>query len=181
MHCPQCGQQQVSDEVRFCSRCGLALAAVARLINGGGHLAEPGEGEGRGLSKRQRGVRKGLIVMAGSLVSCALAGLITAMDDDFFPLLLLAAFAFILGLMRMLYGMLLEEDTPRAKAGRKVGATKSRPALEGAWARDGGELPPARGFSAADLARPRQQTAEMSAPSSVTEGTTRLLENEERQ
>ncbi|HEX7177312.1 MAG TPA: zinc ribbon domain-containing protein [Pyrinomonadaceae bacterium] len=182
MHCPQCGQQQVSDEVRFCSRCGLSLAAVARLIEGGGRLAEFGEGEGRVLSKRQRGVRKGLIVMAGSFVSCGLAGLLTAMDDDFFPLLLLASFAFIIGLMRMLYGMLLEDDAPQATATKKAAASKTPPALEGTRTHGAGAaLPPARGFSAADLARPRNQTAEMAAPSSVTESTTRLLENEERQ
>jgi len=32
MHCPKCGQQQVSDEMRFCSRCGFALGIVTELI-----------------------------------------------------------------------------------------------------------------------------------------------------
>ena len=181
MHCPQCGQQQVSDEVRFCSRCGLSLAAVARLIEGGGHLAEFDEGEGRVLSKRQRGVRKGMIIMAGGLGFCGLAGLLTAMKEDLFVLMPVGLLVFIVGLMRMLYGMLLEEDAPRATTAKAAAATKARPALEGSGARADAQLPPARGFSAADLARPRHKTAEMSAPPSVTESTTRLLENEERQ
>jgi hypothetical protein len=181
MFCPKCSQQQVSDEVRFCSRCGLSLAAVARLVEGGGHLAELGEGEGRGLTKRQRGMRKGMIVMAGGLGFCGLAALLTAMKEDLFVLMPVGLLVFILGLMRLLYGALLEDDAPRATAGKDAGATQARPALEGATARADAGLPPARGFSAADLARPRQQTAEMSTPSSVTEGTTRLLENEERQ
>ena len=180
MHCPQCGQQQVSDEVRYCSRCGLSLAAVARLIEGGGHLAEFGEGEGRVLSQRQRGVRKGMIIMAGGLGFCGLAGLLTAMKDDFFVLLPVGLLIFIIGLMRMLYGMLLEDDAPRPTTARGAAATKTPPALEGARAHGAG-LPPARGFSAADLARPRHKTAEMSTPPSVTESTTRLLEKEERQ
>jgi hypothetical protein len=34
MFCPQCGHQQVSDDTRFCSRCGLSLSLAAdSLIN----------------------------------------------------------------------------------------------------------------------------------------------------
>lgn len=36
MFCPQCGHQQVSDETRFCSRCGLSLGLVTDLIVGSG-------------------------------------------------------------------------------------------------------------------------------------------------
>lgn len=32
MFCPQCGHQQVSDEMRFCSRCGLPLGLVTDLV-----------------------------------------------------------------------------------------------------------------------------------------------------
>ena len=34
MYCPKCGQQQVSDEMRFCSRCGLALTGLAEWLGG---------------------------------------------------------------------------------------------------------------------------------------------------
>src|SRR5215216_1228543 len=34
MYCPNCGQQQVSDEMRFCSRCGLALSGLAEWLAG---------------------------------------------------------------------------------------------------------------------------------------------------
>jgi uncharacterized membrane protein YvbJ len=30
MHCPQCGQQQISDETRFCSRCGFSFDRSSR-------------------------------------------------------------------------------------------------------------------------------------------------------
>lgn len=179
MHCPQCGQQQVSDGVRFCSRCGLSLAAVARLLEGGGHLAEFDEGEGRVLSKRQRGVRMGLLVMAGGFIFFGLAVLLTAIKEDLFVLLPLAAFVFIFGLMRMLYGLLLEGAA--SQASDKAAASKTPPALEGTRTYADASLPPARGFSAADLARTRHETAEMSTPASVTENTTRLLESDERQ
>ena len=34
MYCPNCGQQQVSEEMRFCSRCGLALSGLTEWLNG---------------------------------------------------------------------------------------------------------------------------------------------------
>jgi uncharacterized membrane protein YvbJ len=34
MYCPNCGQQQISDEMRFCSRCGLALSGLAEWLAG---------------------------------------------------------------------------------------------------------------------------------------------------
>src|SRR5689334_5698010 len=35
MYCPNCGQQQISDEMRICSRCGLALTGLAEWLAGG--------------------------------------------------------------------------------------------------------------------------------------------------
>jgi len=43
MHCPRCGQQQVSNETKFCSRCGFQLAIVSELILHGGTLPQLAE------------------------------------------------------------------------------------------------------------------------------------------
>ena len=32
MFCPKCGQQQVFDEILFCSKCGLALSAISETM-----------------------------------------------------------------------------------------------------------------------------------------------------
>lgn len=40
MHCPNCGQQQVSNEIRFCSRCGFPLGLVAEVLAHGGFLPQ---------------------------------------------------------------------------------------------------------------------------------------------
>jgi len=32
MYCPKCSQQQVSDDIRFCPRCGFQLDAVKGLF-----------------------------------------------------------------------------------------------------------------------------------------------------
>jgi hypothetical protein len=177
MFCPKCSQQQVSAEVRFCSRCGFPLSVVARVLEGDGQLAGlEEEGEGRGLTKRQRGMRKGLLIMAGGFTFGLFAILLTAYKEDFFPMLLLSALILVVGLMRLFYGVLLEDDATPTRE-EKSSRRETAPALEGARAR-GTELPPARGFSAAEFTPGRGQTAEMAQPSSVTENTTRLLEEE---
>lgn len=40
MHCPRCGQQQVTEQTKFCSRCGFSLVVVADVIAHGGSLPQ---------------------------------------------------------------------------------------------------------------------------------------------
>ncbi|MEO7539444.1 MAG: hypothetical protein ABIV21_05420, partial [Pyrinomonadaceae bacterium] len=40
MHCPGCGQQQISTETKFCSRCGLPLSIVSEVLVHGGYLPQ---------------------------------------------------------------------------------------------------------------------------------------------
>lgn len=43
MHCPNCGQQQISNEIKFCSRCGFPLGLVAEILANGGFLPQLAE------------------------------------------------------------------------------------------------------------------------------------------
>ena len=43
MYCPRCGQEQVSSELRFCSRCGLPLNLVTEVVLNGGTLPQLAE------------------------------------------------------------------------------------------------------------------------------------------
>lgn len=40
MHCPRCGQKQVSEEIKFCSRCGFPLGLVSEILSHGGFLPQ---------------------------------------------------------------------------------------------------------------------------------------------
>ncbi len=40
MHCPRCGQQQASEEIKFCSRCGFPLGLVSEVLANGGFLPQ---------------------------------------------------------------------------------------------------------------------------------------------
>jgi zinc-ribbon domain len=187
MFCPQCGQQQASEEARFCSRCGLRLDALAEFIEGGGQLAAPGAAEDSpALTPRQRGTRKGALLLAGGFIFTLIALLLTAMKHDFFVFLILAAFIMTAGIMRVLYGILLEDDSARKKEAKRLNRESKRSAREElpdpARDRKRGKL--AAAARAKELHPPRAAftksgaaTGEMAAPPSVTEGTTRLLED----
>lgn len=43
MHCPSCGQQQISAEIKFCSRCGFPLGLVSEILSHGGFLPQLAE------------------------------------------------------------------------------------------------------------------------------------------
>jgi hypothetical protein len=39
MYCPKCSQQQLSDEIRYCSRCGFSLSVVSEILRDEGGTA----------------------------------------------------------------------------------------------------------------------------------------------
>jgi hypothetical protein len=171
MFCPRCGQQ-AAEEVRFCSRCGLPLDAAAEIVETGGEFTRPSAG--RGLTPRQRGTRKGLMLTVGGLLSLKAALLLTLYKEDFFVLLVPAGILLIVGVMRVLYGLLLEEHAPARKSLKRTDVDAT-PKLAREQTR-GAELPPARTVPANVYVKPGAQTSDMAAPSSVTESTTRLLD-----
>ena len=175
MFCPRCGQQ-AAEEVSFCSRCGLPLGAVSEVVEAGGELARRPDAGG-GLTPRQRGTRKGLMITGGGLFFFGVAVLLTAFRDELFPFLILAGVIITIGIMRLLYGLLLEEHAPAKKSPKHTDADASPTlTLEGAR---GAQLPPARAIPANAYARPGAQTSDMVTPPTVTESTTRLLDKDE--
>jgi hypothetical protein len=43
MYCPRCGQQQASEEIKFCSRCGFPLGLISEILTHGGFLPQLAE------------------------------------------------------------------------------------------------------------------------------------------
>src|SRR2546423_8465367 len=129
MFCPRCGQQQASEEVRFCSRCGLQLDALTEFVESGGRLASRDASEDLpALTARQRGTRMAFLILVAGLIFGVLAVILAAVKEDFFVLLLGAALIITAGVMRMLYGMLLEDDSARKKAARHSARDEKRDA-----------------------------------------------------
>ncbi len=181
MYCPQCGQQQVSDSLRFCSRCGFPLEGVLQLLGSGGALPlyQPDIGS-REMSARRKGVRQGAALFLAGAVMVPVLGVINGFTNG--PNLLdilvpLAAIIFFVGgLMRMLFAALFEEGAPRPR--HIVATSYAPPPVSQLSTHAPGALPPARNRPATGW-RSRPNTAEIRHPSSVTENTTRLLDKDD--
>ncbi|HEV7798718.1 MAG TPA: zinc ribbon domain-containing protein [Pyrinomonadaceae bacterium] len=179
MHCPKCGQQQVSDEMRFCSRCGFALGIVTELLVTGGTLPKRGsESFAAKFGGRKRGKRFGLLLMLTSMLLAIIAGIIhdSVMHGPlgapglgaklilFLPAIIIG----VAGFVRFLYAWLLEPEVQNAP-----GNSAMKSALN---AEDYVALPVSHSIPAASFGVRRGDTTEMVNPPSVTENTTRLLD-----
>lgn len=165
--------------MRFCARCGLPLNGVRELVASGG---VPAAGSGAGaqsaqLFKSQRGVRRGTWMMLVSFLLALVVGLLSAIEDELAPLLLIPFLCFVAGFVRLLYGVFWEERRARVKEASSQAQAAANPAQLAAPARGTG-LPPARVAPVEEFTAQRMKTAEILQPPSVTENTTRLLEDE---
>ena len=172
MYCPQCSQEQASEEMRFCSRCGLPLVIVSQLVaNGGALVGFDAEGK-RQLSPRQRGIRWGALLMIISGVLVPIVALLTAMKSDlavlFFPVILIL----IVGLARLLHAYLLQPKTPTPN--KFTAATGISEQLN---AGHRSALPPRQSIPITNWRQP-MDTSDMAQPASVTDNTTKLLNEE---
>jgi hypothetical protein len=181
MYCPQCGQQQATDSMRFCARCGFPLEGAMVLLAHGGMLPryEAASGETK-ISARRRGVNQGAILMLIGAVLVPLLGVFASfapgrieMAFEFFAAAA-AILCFVGGPLRMLFAALFEEGAPPRPY--QMPSTFAQPTIP----------PPVR---VAALPQPsptqtaawrRPQTAEiLQPPSVVSDHTTRLLEKSE--
>ena len=178
MFCPQCGQQQVPGEMRFCSRCGFPLAGVTTLINTGGALPTVQQTGGVIRTPKQEGVRQGVMMILLGMVLVPLVALfatqIVYAPELFIPPV--AIICFVGGLMRIIYALAFQEGKPQLDQSYMppYGTAAAPPSVLGAGARSAA-LPPAQ---SAPVPNWRTNTAEIVRPSSVTENTTRLLKDE---
>ena len=148
MFCSKCGQEQASESVRFCSRCGLKLGTI------------------------EEGLAKRLIKMAMYLVItiCAIIGWgsITAGPNYMqmrVIITLIAAITFYLlfsGDLKHIFNKLFAHNIEQKK---QITSTTQESAK-----------PPAHSIPVLSLGSHRVNTAEMFQPPSVTEQTTTLLD-----
>lgn len=173
MYCPNCGQQQISDEMRFCSRCGLALSGLMEWLASGG---APAKTESKATvspdSPRRKNMRRAAKMMFFSIALSPVFLIISIVEDKgeplIFPLLL-----FLASLAWMLYARLFSDHNSPVSLPAAAAQTT---ALGSAQVRSA--LPPATNIPMPDMRRQQVRTNELAQPASVTENTTRLLDNE---
>ena len=181
MYCPQCGQQQVSDVIRYCSRCGFPLDGVTAVVARGGNLPAPYiQPSYKPLSPRSKGIRQGALLMLSTLLIVPLVGIIgVAILGLPGEVAGIAAVTCVLGgLLRIFYALLMEE--PVAPMNSESTGGYAQPAVpQFARPMENSALPPAA-VNATSPWRSRPNTAEIYQPPSVTENTTRLLNKDEK-
>ena len=177
MYCPSCGQQQVSEEMRFCSRCGLAMSGLAQWLAGGLPVRRADEVQVAEDSPRRKGIRRAAKIMFFSGVLFVVCLVFSLAIDEPAPLIPPLALFFI-ALVMMLYARLFSPKTAPASHQIHIPVIQTplvqTPAL-GANPTQA-SLPAATNLARPAIGRQQVRTNELAQPSSVTEHTTRLLD-----
>lgn len=147
-----------------------------QLVATGGELTVPATPKKPERSLTMKGVRVGTWIMLGSLAASLFVGLLTAMEEDFAVLFFPCAVVFLVGLLRLLYAVFVQD---RREQQQKDVETNVLAAILGQTATHvRPQLAQSPGLPVDNFARPSKTTAEVRQPPSVTENTTRLLDDE---
>jgi len=189
MFCPQCGQKQLSDGVRFCSSCGFQLEAVSQLLptNGMPHwqppqvmqpLLPPGP---RPPSPRRKGVKQGVMLLGIGVLLVPMLAILSFPEEI---IGLTAIICFVGGFLRMLYALFFEESAAAAAQPQMpVPGYVPPPVPPNYFGARGSEaaLPPAQPQPTPAYRPRRFDTGELvNPPPSVVDHTTRLLDKQKQ-
>ncbi|MGI8788341.1 MAG: zinc ribbon domain-containing protein [Pyrinomonadaceae bacterium] len=180
MYCPRCSQQQVSEETKFCSRCGFPLGLVSEILAHGGFLPQLAElyKSKNWLTKRNGIVFSVFWFMFFVLIMCPFFGILdidklagaSAVVGIFGGLMwLIASLVLLKNEPNQPFAPMYELPPSEMKSFRET-SDKHLPPQQTSPAQS--YVPPAASWKAAD-------TGDLLHPRSVTEGTTKLLKKDE--
>lgn len=181
MHCPRCGQQQVTEQIKFCSRCGFLLELIPELLVNGGILPQLVElNQNKKWLTRKTGLKLGLIWMIFMWFVITPLGGIIDVDE-------LSALGGVLGFAGMILSLIISfmflENPPKFANTQNVNFRSDyMPQNLSGNVPSQGALPPQQSVPASSYVPPApgrwQTTNDLTAPPSVTEPTTKLLEKD---
>lgn len=183
MYCPVCGQQQISENTRFCSRCGFLLTNVSEIIShNGGSNNQINQLEEVKDSPRKRGLKQGLMfLLVGTLLILPLVTIISiAIHTGPFMSALVTILSLCGGILRMIYALMFESKFPAGNTlEQNMIATVQN--LTGKNLNQSA-LPSAQSIPVSDFVYPPKgnwrDTNDLVEPHSVTDPTTKLLEED---
>jgi hypothetical protein len=180
MHCPSCGQQQVSAEIKFCSRCGFPMGLIAEVLAHGGFLPQLAElNKKKSLFNKKNGVIIGVMwFILFTMLFTSIMGILGANEE---PMALSAVLGVFGGLMIIIGSLaLLPSSRQNVFVPQQLPPPPIAHGLHGVQQQ---ALPGQRSVPASAYAAPRagawRDTNDLE-PSSVTESTTKLLEKDEQ-
>lgn len=172
MYCPKCSQQQVSDETRFCSRCGFPLNGVKAL------LADDGAPQTLETRKTDRSLRKRDLTIGAALMFVAafiVAVLTVSMPANHSSRILLLFVAWLLVSLLINIKPMIQYFM-RSETGAADENYLPSKSVGGLFSKAEKASLPAAHSIPADLMMPGVKTADFAKPPpSVTEPTTDLL------
>lgn len=184
MFCPRCGQEQINNETRFCSRCGFLMTGVSELIAHEGLIPEKYvQGRAGKNSPKKRGIRQGAMLFLSGILIVPLLGIIIVgiLNFEGYIVGIAALLTFLGGILRMLFALLFESPDPTDKTLEENMFETSQRFLN--RQKDQNTLPPAQSLPTSAYVPPVagnwRDTNDLEV-SSVTEETTKLLERETR-
>lgn len=182
MYCPRCGQEQISPQTRFCSRCGFLMSGVADLLATGGNLpALSAPAAVKGETPRKKGLKKGLFIFLLSFLLVPLIAIFTvAVNAEPFGVAIVAILLTVGGLLRAAYALMFESNVPVDQLAPGDAAQTAPPLF--ANQTNAGALPPQQSIPVNNYAPPRagnwRDTNDLE-PHSVTDSTTKLLDKQQ--
>ncbi|MEJ7847676.1 MAG: hypothetical protein WKF92_06275 [Pyrinomonadaceae bacterium] len=183
MHCPRCGQQQISDQTKFCSQCGFQLGLVAELLVHGGFLPQLAELNNKStLFTRKNGLVFSLFwfIIWVPLLTSIFGGVLNIEELGVLCALIGVFGAFMIFIASLVY---LKPAPKRYYPASDINAANAAglysPANQNALPPQQSQpvstyMPPEGAWRAAD-------TGDFARPGSVTDNTTKLLKKDQDQ
>ena len=181
MFCPRCGQEQISNETRFCSRCGFLMTGVGALIANDGNAgtltaAMPAKVD----TPRRRGLKQGLFIFLLTFLVVPIVAMLTIWAHaEPFGVAISAILLFVGGLLRMVYAWMFESTDPTEKTLEQNVYQAAQNLLHSKQNQNA--LPPQQSIPTSSYMPPNQgswrDTNDLEH-SSVTDPTTKLLQKD---
>ena len=186
MFCPRCGQEQISNETRFCSRCGFLMTGVVDLVASGGssssgNAALTAPAPAKIETPRRRGIKKGFFIFLLTFLVVPIVAILTLMANaEPFGVVISAIVLAVGGILRMIYALMFESNEPTVRQTDHSVYETAQHILSGS--QNPNALPPSQSMPASAYSPPKhgswRDTNDLE-PSSVTDPTTKLLQKDQ--
>lgn len=176
MYCPRCSQQQIPEEIKFCSRCGLPLGIIAEVLAHGGFLPQLAE-----LGKKKKFTRRnGLIFALFWFMFFVLIMMPLVFIDNRNDALVMAILGTMGSLIMVIASFIFLKNEPKQTYLPNQNTETNN--FKNLYQKNQNALPPQQSIPASAYAPSMQgnwrDTKDLVQPS-VTEGTTKLLSKDE--
>ncbi len=181
VYCPRCGQEQITSETRFCSRCGFLMTGISGVVLAGGLNQELQSANAKLPTPRRRGLKQGGAWFLLGIFLVPLFGVLSLLIHFPEEIIGLGAIIFFVGgIVRMIYALIFESGNPSDKTLEETVMQTAQKLLN--KKPQANALPPQQSIPVEGYVPPTagnwRETSDL-VPNSVTDGTTKLLDDKE--